>query len=225
MIHSTLYKRDSKDKVRIWFMESEGNQYRTTSGLQDGQKVVTDWTTVEGKNTGKKNATTAEQQALKDVESEYKKQKKSYYFESIDDIDVQLHIEPMLAKKYKDYVDKIDFTTKNYIAQIKFNGCLFESTLIALSDGSSRTIREIVDSKQNVEVITYNNLTQTLENNKITGFSIVPPGDSVWYDIELENGDIIKITGEHQVWVENLKCWREVKELDGTEELLPLNLS
>lgn len=65
----------------------------------------------EGKNTGKKNATTAIQQAEKEAQAKWEKQKKKGYVESIDaaqneelDALIEGGIEPMLAESFMDVV-------------------------------------------------------------------------------------------------------------------------
>lgn len=121
-LFNNLYSRDSMGRVRIWRMEQEGCKYRTISGLQDGEKVVSDWTVAKAKNIGKSNSTTCEEQASKEIENKYKKQRKTGYFDSIDDVDVVQYVEPMLAKKYKDYASKIDFEKECWVAQCKLNG-------------------------------------------------------------------------------------------------------
>jgi ATP-dependent DNA ligase len=103
-------------------MEQNGSRHRTVAGLQDGEKVISDWTVAEPKNTDKKNATSGSEQATKEIEAKYKKQKKTGYFEDIKDVDYMGYVEPMLAKQYKDYSNKIDLTKKEYILQCKFNG-------------------------------------------------------------------------------------------------------
>lgn len=126
-----LYSRDSKGKVRVWWMEQQGNQYRTCSGLQDGEIVTTDWTTAKGKNTGKANETTDIQQAAREVDNKYKKQRKTGYFDNISDIDSSTKIDCLLAKKYSDYQADIDFTKEEWLLQYKYNG----GRCIATKDG------------------------------------------------------------------------------------------
>lgn len=121
-LFDNLYSRDSMGRVRIWRMEQEGCKYRTISGLQDGEKVVSDWTVAKAKNIGKSNSTTCEEQASKEIENKYKKQRKTGYFDSVDSIDTVQYVEPMLAKLYRDYASKIDFAKECWIAQCKFNG-------------------------------------------------------------------------------------------------------
>ncbi|NBT09009.1 MAG: hypothetical protein EBS98_09435, partial [Chitinophagia bacterium] len=103
-------------------MEQNGSKYRTIAGLQNGEQVTSEWTVAEGKNQGKKNETSSVEQATKEIEAKYKKQKKTGYFDDINSVDDMSYIEPMLAKLYKDYSNKIDFSEGEYILQCKFNG-------------------------------------------------------------------------------------------------------
>jgi ATP-dependent DNA ligase len=120
--YNTLYSRDSLGNIRIWKMEQNGSKYRTIAGLQNGEQVISEWTVAEGKNHGKKNETSSVGQATKEIEAKYKKQKKTGYFDDINNVDDMSYIEPMLAKLYKDYSDKIDLSKGEYILQCKFNG-------------------------------------------------------------------------------------------------------
>jgi DNA ligase-1 len=147
----TLYARTSTGAVQIWFMEQDGDKYRSTSGQKDGQKVVADWTAAVPKNIGRANATTAGQQALSEIESKYEKQLKSGgYWEKESDIDNQRFFQVMLAKNYEDYKDKLDWKTGVGV-QIKYNG---ERVLINSKGAWTRTgepqlcIPHIVDALQ-----------------------------------------------------------------------------
>lgn len=121
--YDTLYSRDSKGNIRVWHMEQDTDKYRMVSGLQDGGKVSSSWTTAKPKNVGKKNATTGEQQAASEIDSKYTKQLKTGYTRDINNVDnCVLYIEPMLANKYKDRLKKINFETQNWGFQCKFNG-------------------------------------------------------------------------------------------------------
>jgi ATP-dependent DNA ligase len=118
----TLYARTSTGATQIWFMELDGAKFRSTSGQIDGKKTVSEWTLTEVKNKGRANETSAEDQAEKEIEAKYKKQLKSGgYYESIEDIDKEQFFQPMLAKSYGDYADKIDWV-KGVGVQIKYNG-------------------------------------------------------------------------------------------------------
>jgi len=120
--YPTLYSRDKIGHIRIWHMERNGNKYRTVAGIQNGETVASEWTTVYGKNAGKKNATTDTEQAIKEIKSKYTQQMKTGYYENIQDIDKQAYIEPSLAKDLKDYVNKLDLQCGEWGLQCKLNG-------------------------------------------------------------------------------------------------------
>ena len=121
--YDTLYSRDSKGKIRIWYMERDGNKSRTTSGLQDGKQVVSEWGIAKPKNVGKSNATTGESQADSDINNKYTKQLKTGYTKKLSDVDTAItFVEPMLADKFKSIVKKLNFATQNWGLQCKFNG-------------------------------------------------------------------------------------------------------
>jgi len=59
----TIYTKDTLGNIRIWYMEQNGNKYRTISGLSDGEKVTSEWSHAEAKNVGRSNETTSIEQA------------------------------------------------------------------------------------------------------------------------------------------------------------------
>ncbi len=120
MIVKTLYSRDSKDSVRVWKIELDGEKYRQHYGLLDGKIVETGWTYPKVKNAGKANETSLEEQAKKEVAALVKKQLKLNYFENLEDIDKGF-LEPQLAKPCKDYIDDVDWAS-GQIVDHKLNG-------------------------------------------------------------------------------------------------------
>jgi DNA ligase-1 len=98
---TTLYSRTSTGAVQQWTIEIEGDCYRTHHGQVDGKIQTTEWTTCKPKNEGKVNATTAEEQALKESQALWKKQTETGYFEDIDNIDNLAWQEPMRANEYQ----------------------------------------------------------------------------------------------------------------------------
>ena len=104
-----LFARTNTGAIQTWTIEVDGNKFRTHYGQIDGAIQITEWTVCEGKNTGKKNATSAEDQAVKEAKATWKKKKESGYFENINDIDGIGFTEPMLAKNYDDYKDDLKY--------------------------------------------------------------------------------------------------------------------
>lgn len=129
--YPTLYKRDSKGKVREWHMEIGRDDttdhtynihaHRAVTGLQDGKKIESGWKATKGKNVGKANATTCLTQAEAEIEALYVRQKDSGYFEDISLIDTYSTFEPMLAEKYPDAVKKKKLPRRMF-AQPKLDG-------------------------------------------------------------------------------------------------------
>ena len=100
----TIYKKTKTGKIQEWTIEVKGNQYRTISGHTDSDnKITNNWSDCDIKNAGRSNATTPEEQAIKEAEAKRKKKLESGYFEKIEDINKVQYFEPMLAQKYEDH--------------------------------------------------------------------------------------------------------------------------
>lgn len=100
----TLYKRTSTGAVQTWRQEIDGHRYRTISGHINGAQTESKWKESKAKNTGRSNATTPEEQAILDVESNYRAQlKQGNYWEDINDIDKVRYFVPMTALDWHDY--------------------------------------------------------------------------------------------------------------------------
>jgi DNA ligase-1 len=105
----TIYKKTKSGAVQEWTIEVVGNKYRTISGQTNGKKIVNEWTVCYGKNTGKANGTTDEEQAMKEAIAKRKLKLEKDYHESIKKITTKRHFEPMLAAKWEDYSDSIEY--------------------------------------------------------------------------------------------------------------------
>ncbi len=106
---TTLYKKDSKENIREISYWTEGSKLCQSSGLVDG-KLVENKKVCKGKNIGRSNETTPEQQAILERDAKIKKKLSEDYFKNIQDAQTNVVILPMLAKKYQDYMGKIDWT-------------------------------------------------------------------------------------------------------------------
>ncbi len=104
-----IYKKTKTGATQEWTIEVVGNKYRTHSGQVGGAITTNEWTVVYGKNVGKANGTTDEEQALKEAEAKRTKKLESGYFEDVNNIDTKQYFEPMLAAKWEDYKDKIQY--------------------------------------------------------------------------------------------------------------------
>jgi DNA ligase-1 len=106
---NTLYKRATNGKVVEHTIEVENNCFRTISGYTDGVKTTSEWTCCSGKNIGKKNETTPNEQAMAEAKAMWTKRVELGNFENINDIDNEVYFSPMLAHKWEDRKDKITY--------------------------------------------------------------------------------------------------------------------
>jgi len=97
-----LYKRTTAGKVQVWEIEISKGCYRTTSGQEDGKKITSKWTFCEPKNVGRANATTSEEQAIKEAEALHQKKRDKGYTQDKKLVDKKKFYEPMLAKNFDD---------------------------------------------------------------------------------------------------------------------------
>ena len=97
----TLYKKTTIGKTQTWEIEVSGNKFRTISGQADGKKITNNWTVCQGKNVGKKNATTGEEQAFKEAEAKHKKKLEAGYHLNLKNLSKKRFYEPMLAQDFK----------------------------------------------------------------------------------------------------------------------------
>jgi DNA ligase-1 len=105
----TIYKKTKTGATQEWTIEVVDNKYRTHSGQVGGAITTNEWTVVYGKNVGKANGTTHSEQALKEAEAKRTKKLESGYFEDVNNINEKQYFEPMLAAKWEDYKDKIQY--------------------------------------------------------------------------------------------------------------------
>ena len=98
----TLYKVDTKGKLREWTMHIDGNSFYAVKGLVEGKKTQDKPTVTIAKNVGRSNETTAKQQAELEAKAKFQKKLDSGY--ALNEIDAQekKFYEPMLAHNYTD---------------------------------------------------------------------------------------------------------------------------
>lgn len=95
-----LYKIDSKGKIRSLRLYVDGADLCSEAGLLDGAKVP-QRKTCKGKNIGKSNETTPEQQALSEMWSKVKEKQDEGYFDTVEQAEGGNVILPMLALESK----------------------------------------------------------------------------------------------------------------------------
>jgi len=152
---TTLYKTDSKNKIRYLTVYTEDADLIQKSGLLDTESPITHRKTCKGKNIGRSNETRPEDQAEKEMESLIAEKLKEGYFYTIEEAKTIETLFPMLAKDYGKEKKKIDW---NYWvwAQPKLDGM---RCLITVNSGKvtlkSRDGRDITTMKHIAEAFSY----------------------------------------------------------------------
>lgn len=99
-----IYKRDSKGKLRVWFMEQDGDRYRTFDGLKDGTVKSSEWRVAQPTNVGRSNERDGVAQATFEIESAYENKLTREYHRTIEATEGGAHFfKPMLAAKYEGF--------------------------------------------------------------------------------------------------------------------------
>lgn len=103
-----VYKKDKSGKVRLWsilaILKNIDNTYwiNIEYGQKDGKITYSEKEVKEGKNIGKKNETSIEQQTILICDKTFKdKKEKEEYTENIDDDKTDKSFAPMLADKWE----------------------------------------------------------------------------------------------------------------------------
>lgn len=125
----TLYHKSKSGAIYSWNVSCEGDTVFSDTGQIDGLRVPSSRVCTP-KNTGKANATTAEEQAVKEMKAAWQHKVSRKYSETIEDAKV-LDNQPMLAKKFEDHKKKISYPVS---VQKKYNGV--RGLGIAQDDGS-----------------------------------------------------------------------------------------
>lgn len=112
-----LYSQNSNGTIQTWAISVVSNVIHKTYGKMGGKMQSIQETIASGKNAGRKNATTAAEQAVFEAQSQWEKKLKTGYCKTLasanaGESDAQFvagGIEPMLAHKYAEQAKKITF--------------------------------------------------------------------------------------------------------------------
>jgi len=103
MNKATLYDKAKNGKIKVWMISVDKNTIITHHGYIDGKLTEKRKTIHKGKNIGKKNETTPEQQALFEMQSKVKLQQRKGYSFNLQEVrsgkQAPTYL-PMLAKTY-----------------------------------------------------------------------------------------------------------------------------
>ena len=118
-VNKSVYKMDSKGKLRVTTISTNMGQVIQNSGLEGGAKT-SHRSMAKPKNVGRANETTIEEQAILEAEAKITKKLKEGYFETVKEAQEEEVIMPMLAKVFEKEQHKIDWS--NAFVQPKLDG-------------------------------------------------------------------------------------------------------
>ena len=118
----TLFKKDSSNRIRFITFAASNGELHQFSGLLDTDSPVCNTRVCKGKNIGKANATTAQEQAEKELISKYTRKQDSGYFPTIEEAKNNVVLLPMLAESYEKKVKKIQWGSGDIYIQPKLDG-------------------------------------------------------------------------------------------------------
>jgi hypothetical protein len=102
---------------------------------------------------------------------------------------------------------------KALTVSVKIDGCVHPDTVIKTKEGDKtimKIIKEYNQGKTN-EVLTYNEETGK-EEWCLAEYPRINDNNKNWIEVEMENGENLKLTEDHEVYVEG-KGWIEAKNL------------
>lgn len=94
-----LYSKAKTGSIKSWKIWAEGDEVFTEFGLVGGKKQRASYKAL-GKNIGKANETSPEEQAILEAESKFKAQQNKRYFLSVEESNTAVNKAPMKAKNY-----------------------------------------------------------------------------------------------------------------------------
>jgi hypothetical protein len=97
--------------------------------------------------------------------------------------------------------------------------CLHPDSEITLYDSSKKKIKDIIEGDL---VLTINEETKEIETKPVIKLHHNLNKGNQMYEIEMENGDVLKITGNHKVKLID-GSWKKVEYLEESDEILYIN--
>lgn len=101
----------------------------------------------------------------------------------------------------------------------KWHGCVSKDTIIDTIEFGKKTIKEIVDNRLHCHIKAYDIDAQEEVFVPIDDYYLLE-NDGEWFEIELSNGQKLEITSNNPVWLPELNCYREVRNLSIDDILL-----
>lgn len=95
----------------------------------------------------------------------------------------------------------------------KWHGCVSADTEVETLEFGTKTIKDVVENKLDCHIKSFD-----IDNSEIVFAKVeqhfFKPDDGEWYEVELENGQKLEITGNNPVWLPKLSVYRRAEDLE-----------
>lgn len=127
-----------------------------------------------------------------------------------------------LANVYEEKL--VDFEKEEWYASRKLDGCVSYDSIVEFENGKKEKIGIVVNEKIEGKIKSYNTLTNKIEYKKIKDYmknlDDINENKIQWYEIELENGNKLEITGNDMLFLPENGIYLRVDELTTGCEIL-----
>jgi len=145
--HYEMYKKDSKGKIRYLIIDTIGNKVIQRSGMVGGRETQRD-SYCDGKNIGRSNETTGEEQAKLVAKSKFDKKLKEGYFRTKLEAETTVVVLPMLAKSFDKEEDKVVYPCYGQpkLDGMRGLGSHSDQSITSRSGNKVETLQHIIDA-------------------------------------------------------------------------------
>jgi len=173
---------------------------------------------ISQKNIGKVNETSLQQQALNEMISLAKEKIDAGYelinktnIQELDNYIISDVYFPMLANKYD---TKLINPNTAIAVQGKLDGCVSGDSIINTQEYGNIPIKEIVDNKILCNVMSFDIINNHYEYKPIINhFKNKNKDSKKWYLLELNTGEKLTLTGNHKIYLNQVKKWVRIDEI------------
>lgn len=134
-----------------------------------------------------------------------------------------LHLQKMKDVEFIDFIKRIkgemQGKLKNLSVSLKVDGggCVSHDGMLDTLEYGRIPIGDVVERRLPCHVKSWDGVQVVYK--RVLNYMVQSPTDT-WYEMEIENGVTLKLTGEHLVYLPQLDCWRRMDELVVGDDVL-----
>lgn len=202
-MHPILYKITTAGAVQTWKLEREGAKFRSHVGQLGGAIVISAWTTCKGKNVGRSNETSPEDQAKLEVEAQYVLKKKKGYCLTVEAARESDRFQCMLADKYPDRKAKLfDTSGCTVVGEIFVQPKLDGIRCIARKEG--------LFSRENNPILAVPHIKKLLEPLFAVHPDLILDGELYNHELKHDFNEIVSLVKKQKPTSEDLQASAEM---------------